>query len=92
VNIGRGGLVDTDALVEALTTHEIGGAALDVTEPEPLPTGHALWSLKNCLITPHTADTQEMIRRLLAERITDNVRRFAAGEELTGLVDASLGY
>jgi phosphoglycerate dehydrogenase-like enzyme len=92
VNIGRGGLVDTDALVEALTTHQIGGAALDVTDPEPLPTGHVLWSLKNCLITPHTADTHEMIQRLLAERISENVRRFAAGEELMGLVDASLGY
>lgn len=92
VNIGRGGLVDTDALVDALTTHQIGGAALDVTDPEPLPTGHTLWSLKNCLITPHTADTQEMIQRLLAERITENVRRFAAGEELVGLVDPSLGY
>lgn len=92
VNVGRGGLVDTEALVHALTSRRIGGAALDVTDPEPLPTGHALWSLDNCLITPHTADTQEMIQRLLAERITENVRRFAAGEELLGLVDARLGY
>jgi phosphoglycerate dehydrogenase-like enzyme len=54
VNIGRGGLVDTDALVNALATHEIGGAALDVTDPEPLPKGHALWSLQNCLVTLRT--------------------------------------
>jgi phosphoglycerate dehydrogenase-like enzyme len=92
VNVGRGGLVDTDAMVEALTSRRIGGAALDVTDPEPLPTGHVLWSLKNCLVTPHTADTKDMIRTLLAERITENVRRFAAGEELVGLVDVSLGY
>jgi phosphoglycerate dehydrogenase-like enzyme len=92
VNVGRGGLVDTDALAEALASQQIGGAALDVTDPEPLPTGHALWSLKNCLITPHTADTQEMIQRMLAQRISENVRRFAAGEELTGLVTPSLGY
>lgn len=92
VNVGRGGLVDTAALVEALRKGYIGGAALDVTDPEPLPSGHPLWKLRNCLITPHTADTTEMIIPLLAKRITENVRRFAAGEALLGLVDADLGY
>jgi phosphoglycerate dehydrogenase-like enzyme len=92
VNVGRGGLVDTNALVDALKSNRIGGAALDVTDPEPLPSGHALWSLKNCLITPHTADTKEMILPLLAGRITENVRRLADGQELAGLVDAKLGY
>jgi phosphoglycerate dehydrogenase-like enzyme len=92
VNVGRGGLVDTDALVDALKSNQIGGAALDVTDPEPLPSGHALWSLRNCLITPHTADTEEMILPLLAERITENVRRLGDGQELVGLVNAQLGY
>jgi phosphoglycerate dehydrogenase-like enzyme len=92
VNVGRGGLVDTDALVVALREGTIGGAALDVTDPEPLPSGHPLWRLKNCLITPHTADTREMIFPLLAKRISENVRRLGAGEELLGLVDADLGY
>ena len=92
VNVARGGLVDTGALVEALRTGQIGGAALDVTDPEPLPTGHPLWELPNCLITPHTADTQEMIQPLLAQRITDNIRRLVAGQELVGLVDPGLGY
>jgi phosphoglycerate dehydrogenase-like enzyme len=92
VNVARGGLVDTGALVEALRTGQIGGAALDVTDPEPLPAGHPLWDLPNCLITPHTADTLEMIQPLLARRITENVRRLAAGQELTGLVDPDLGY
>jgi phosphoglycerate dehydrogenase-like enzyme len=92
VNVARGRHVDTDALVAALDAGTIGGAALDVTEPEPLPDGHPLWSLPNVLITPHTANTQEMAVPLLAARITENVRRFANGEELVGPVDPGLGY
>ncbi len=92
VNVARGPHVDTDALVTALRAQAIAGAALDVTDPEPLPDGHPLWDLPNCLITPHTADTIEMVMPLLAERIRTNVTRFAAGEELVGLVDADAGY
>jgi phosphoglycerate dehydrogenase-like enzyme len=92
VNVARGGHVDTDALVAALDAGAIGGAALDVTDPEPLPDGHPLWQQERCIITPHTADTPEMIRPLLARRIRDNVARFAAGEPLLGLVDPALGY
>jgi len=92
VNVARGAVVDTAALVKALRRGQIGGAALDVTEPEPLPDGHPLWDLPNCLITPHTADTPEMTRPLLAGRITENVRRLAAGQELAGLMDPALGY
>jgi len=92
VNVGRGPLVDTEALVDALRSSAIAGAALDVTDPEPLPNGHPLWGQKNCLITPHTADTTEMIWPLLASRITENVRRLAAGEELVGVVDPDMGY
>jgi phosphoglycerate dehydrogenase-like enzyme len=92
VNVGRGRLVDTDALVEALSHQRIGGAALDVTDPEPLPDGHPLWSLPNCFITPHTADTDEMCRPLLAERIRENVERLATGLPLVGTVDPVAGY
>jgi phosphoglycerate dehydrogenase-like enzyme len=92
VNIARGRHVDTDALVTALERGEIGGAALDVTDPEPLPDGHPLWTQERCIITPHTADTPEMTRRPLALRIRDNVRRFGAGEPLAGVVDAIAGY
>ncbi len=92
VNVARGRHVDTDALVAALTDGAIGGAALDVTDPEPLPDGHPLWDLERCIITPHTADTMEMITPLLARRIRDNVARFAAGEPLLGQVDPALGY
>ena len=92
VNVARGGVVDTEALTTALQKGQIGGAALDVTDPEPLPDGHPLWDLDNCLITPHTADTEEMTQPLLARRITENVRRLAAGTELLGLLDPSQGY
>ena len=92
VNVARGGVVDTGALVDALRSGQIGGAALDVTDPEPLPAGHPLWDLPNCLITPHTADTEDMRRTLLGRRIAENVRRLAAGQELAGLVDPGLGY
>jgi phosphoglycerate dehydrogenase-like enzyme len=92
VNVARGRHVDTAALVDALQHDHIGGAALDVTDPEPLPDGHPLWSLPNCLITPHTADTEEMVRPLFADRVKENVERFAAGQRLVGLVDTSAGY
>ena len=92
VNVARGALVDTEALVGALRSGQIGGAALDVTDPEPLPAGHPLWDLPCCLITPHTADTEQMTQPLLAARITENVRRLITGQELTGQVDPGLGY
>jgi phosphoglycerate dehydrogenase-like enzyme len=92
VNVARGQHVVTDDLVAALRDRVIGGAGLDVTDPEPLPDGHPLWDLPNCIITPHTANTTEMARPMLTARITENVRRFGAGEPLIGLVDADRGY
>ncbi len=92
VNVARGRHVDTDALVAALRDGLIGGAALDVTDPEPLPDEHPLWQLENCVITPHTADTIQMTERLLGRRIQDNVAAFAANEPLTGVVDPAAGY
>jgi phosphoglycerate dehydrogenase-like enzyme len=92
VNVARGRHVVTDDLVDALRGGVIAGAALDVTEPEPLPEGHPLWELPNCLVTPHTANTLEMAKPLVSRRVRENIRRFAAGEELVGLVDPVLGY
>jgi phosphoglycerate dehydrogenase-like enzyme len=92
VNVARGAHVITDDLVVALQARSIGGAALDVTEPEPLPTGHPLWNCDNCLITPHTANTWEMAEPLFADRIRDNVQRLAAGQPLLGVVNPDLGY
>ena len=92
VNVARGSLVDTDALVAALRAGEIAGAALDVTDPEPLPDGHPLWTEPRALITPHVANPDAVSARHLAERVRENVRRFAAGEELLAPVDAGPGY
>jgi phosphoglycerate dehydrogenase-like enzyme len=92
VNVARGGHVVTDDLVGALDSKSIGGAALDVTDPEPLPDGHPLWGRDNCIITPHTADTIEMVVPLLAARIRTNVERLTAGEPMVGLVDPVAGY
>ena len=92
VNVARGAHVVTDDLVAALGAEAIGGAALDVTDPEPLPDDHPLWSLPNCLVTPHVGNTPDMAQPLLKARIEENTRRFAAGEPRLGLVDPTLGY
>ena len=92
VNVARGPHVDTDALTAVLAAGSIGGAALDVTDPEPLPDGHPLWDLENCIITPHTANTVEIVMPMLANRIRTNVRRFAASEPMVGVVDPVAGY
>jgi D-2-hydroxyacid dehydrogenase (NADP+) len=92
VNIARGSLIDTDALVNALSTRIIGGAALDVTDPEPLPNGHPLWASPHALITPHVANTASTMARDLAKRVQENVRRYVAGEDLLAPVDVGAGY
>jgi len=94
VNIARGGLVDTDALVAALRDGTIAAAGLDVTDPEPLPDGHPLWSEPRAIITPHQADTPDMVAPLLAERVRANTAAFLAGsgEGFVGVVDPAAGY
>lgn len=92
VNVARGRHVVTDDLVLALRKGDIGGAALDVTDPEPLPDDHPLRSLPNCVVTPHVGNTPAMAVPLLSARVADNVRRWAAGEPLVGVVDLRLGY
>jgi phosphoglycerate dehydrogenase-like enzyme len=92
VNIARGSLIDTDALVEALAAGRIAAAGLDVTDPEPLPDGHPLWSEPRCVITSHHADTDDMMAPLLARRVRDNVRALREGTPLVGAVDPVAGY
>ena len=92
VNVARGKHVVTDDLVAALTEGTVGGAGLDVTDPEPLPDDHPLWAAPNLLVTPHVGNTPVMAVPLLSGRITDNVRRWIAGEPLLGPVDPTLGY
>jgi D-3-phosphoglycerate dehydrogenase len=92
VNVGRGELVRTQALVDALSTGTLGWAFLDVTDPEPLPDGHPLWALPNAVVTPHVANTWGMLFEDLARRVRENLRRFRAGEELLGRVNLEAGY
>jgi D-3-phosphoglycerate dehydrogenase len=92
VNVGRGELVDTEALLAALDGGQLGGAALDVTEPEPLPDGHPLWTHPLALITPHTANPESLRLASLARRLTENTSRFVAGQPLVAVVDPEIGY
>ena len=92
VNVARGGLVDTDALVAALESGHLGGAGLDVTDPEPLPDGHPLWTAPNCIVTPHVADTEDMVVPLFAERVARNVHAFVSGGGFEGRIDLAAGY
>src|SRR3954447_13290940 len=92
INVARGSLIDTDALIQALSLRIIGGAGLDVTDPEPLPNGHPLWASPHALITPHVANLPSAMQRDVAKRVTENVRRFGAGEALLAPVSAQRGY
>jgi phosphoglycerate dehydrogenase-like enzyme len=92
LNVARGAIVQTDALVAALREGRLAGACLDVTDPEPLPDGHPLWELDNVLITPHVANPPRLEIDVLAGRLEENVRRFVAGEELLGPIDLGRGY
>jgi len=85
VNIARGEVVDTDALLAALRTNELRGAALDVTDPEPLSDGHPLWSHDNCLITPHNAGYTPRYWDRMADIIADNIDRLDTDERLRNL-------
>jgi phosphoglycerate dehydrogenase-like enzyme len=92
ISVGRGASVVTDELVAALADGRIGGAGLDVTDPEPLPADHPLWRAPNVLITPHvsaTTDLGEEPRWLIAR---ENLRRFAVGGKLLSEVDVGRGY
>jgi phosphoglycerate dehydrogenase-like enzyme/glyoxylase-like metal-dependent hydrolase (beta-lactamase superfamily II) len=92
VNVGRGGTVDTDALVAALSQGQIAGAGLDVTDPEPLPEGHPLWKAPNVIITPHYAASSDIDRERRWLLFRENLRRFVAGEPLLSVVDPERGY
>ena len=92
VNVARGPHVDTDALVDALREGRLFGAGVDVTDPEPLPADHPLFSLPGAIVTPHRANTPDMGLAPLRERIAGNLRAWREGRPLTGLVDPARGY
>jgi phosphoglycerate dehydrogenase-like enzyme len=87
VNAARGVVVDTDALLAELTAERLR-AALDVTDPEPLPPGHPLWAAPNLLLTPHVAGAVPEANDRAAAAVTDQLRRVLAGEPLANVVDA----
>jgi len=90
INVGRGELVDTDALVEALSWGGLGGACLDVCDPEPLPDDHPLWGMDNVLITQHSANPG--LLNTYAKTVAENVRRFVVGDNLALAIDVERGY
>lgn len=92
INVGRGPLVDTQALTQALVDGTIRGAGLDVTEPEPLPADHTLWDLDNCVITPHTANIPRYMKRRIGALTQKNWELFEAGETMSTEVDVKAGY
>jgi len=92
VNVARGTLVDEAALAEALATRRIAGAALDVTEREPLPPESPLWNLENVIITPHVANASERLWERQWATLRENLERWFAGRELINVVEKSRGY
>jgi phosphoglycerate dehydrogenase-like enzyme/glyoxylase-like metal-dependent hydrolase (beta-lactamase superfamily II) len=92
INVARGGLVKTAALVAALKKGRLAGAGLDVTDPEPLPDGHALWKMANVVISPKTAGMSPEARERRWRLWRENVRRFVAGERMLCVVDKEKGF
>lgn len=91
-NIGRGGTVDQDALIEALENGHLGGAGLDVTDPEPLPKDSPLWSMPNVLITGHTSGGSPNVAGRVRGVLLENLRRYQNGDELLNVIDLDQGY
>lgn len=93
VNVARGSLVDQDALLAALKDKVIGGAALDVADPEPLPADHPLWDAPNCIITMHlSGQAQTLMFQRAAARFVENLKRYRNGEEMIAVADFDRGY
>lgn len=90
LHVGRGPQLDQAALIEALDSGQLAAAMLDVTDPEPLPQNHPLWSHPKVLITPHIASVTQP--HSAARSVVENIRRHRAGEEMIGAVDRTLGY
>jgi phosphoglycerate dehydrogenase-like enzyme len=92
VNVGRSAIVDTDALVDALESGHVGGAALDVFPEEPLPPGHRLWTAPNLIVTPHTSGFRQGHWDEVVHVFADNLQRYQAGEALRFEVEVERGY
>ena len=92
INIGRGPIIEHEALYAALEEERIAGAILDVTDPEPLPAGHRLWTAKNCVITPHVSGSGTMYEERCVDLLEINVKRLREGREVLNAVDMGRGY
>jgi len=92
INVGRGELLDTEALLKHLGSGHITGAALDVFETEPLSADHPLWTAENVILTPHMSGDASGWKQRLAEMFADNARRYFRGEPLLNVVDKKLGF
>ncbi len=92
IAVSRGKLYSSEALVKALDEQRLAGAGLDVTNPEPLPKGHALWKFPNVVITPHIAGESDGIQVRRVELMKENIARFEKGETLLNVVDKVKGY
>lgn len=92
VNVGRGEVVDIEALIDALRNNRIAGAGLDVFEQEPLPDDSPLWDMENVVITPHIAGNSPDRAGRNLETVLENLRRFVQGRPLIGVVDKTAGY
>lgn len=92
INIGRGESVVTDALVVALRSSRVAGAGLDVTDPEPLPPGHAFWAMENVIITPHIATSSDFRNERTLALVAENLRRYVRGDKVLSVVDLAQGY
>jgi len=92
VAVSRGGLYEMEGLVKALDSKRLDGAGVDVTDPEPLPKGHALWKFDNVIITPHVAGRSDQDNARMVGTIKDNIRRFLEGKPLVNVVDKQKGY
>lgn len=91
-NLGRGGTVDQDALIEALERGHLAGAGLDVTDPEPLPEDSPLWDAPNTIITGHTSGNSPLFMQRAVDLLRENLRRYGAGDELLSVVNLEYGY
>jgi phosphoglycerate dehydrogenase-like enzyme len=92
VNVGRGEVIDQDAMIEALSNGRLGGAGLDVTTPEPLDPQSPLWDIENVLLTPHISGAKQGYNDEACEVFVENLRRFMSAGPLLNLVDRSHGY
>ena len=92
ISVGRGGSTITAALIAALKDGTLAGAGLDVTDPEPLPPGHELWTMSNVIISPHNSSTSDLAEERRWIVIRDNIRRYINGEKMLNVVDLERGY